>query len=216
MSQTNKYQNGKIYTIRCKTDDKLIYVGSTIQPLYKRFWEHKKKCFDETQPHYTKYLYRTIREMNNINDWYIELYETFSCNSKEELHKREGEIIRELGNLNTKIEGRTDKEYYEDNKERYKEKYAQNKEIYLNRVKIYRENNKEKVQEQSKRKYEKHKEAYLQKQKEYRENNKDRIKERDSEKIICECGCEVRKDGLRRHIKTQKHIQHSKGDESKS
>ena len=33
----NKYQNGKIYTIRNKNDDNLIYVGSTVQPLHKHF-----------------------------------------------------------------------------------------------------------------------------------------------------------------------------------
>ena len=33
---SDKYKNGKIYTIRCKNDDSLIYVGSTVQPLFKR------------------------------------------------------------------------------------------------------------------------------------------------------------------------------------
>ncbi len=33
---SDKYKNGKIYTIRHKNDDSLIYVGSTIQPLFKR------------------------------------------------------------------------------------------------------------------------------------------------------------------------------------
>ncbi len=28
---SDKYKNGKIYTIRCKNDDTLTYVGSTIQ-----------------------------------------------------------------------------------------------------------------------------------------------------------------------------------------
>ena len=40
----NKYHNGKIYTIRNKNDDTLItliYVGSTIQPLYKRLCINK-------------------------------------------------------------------------------------------------------------------------------------------------------------------------------
>ena len=37
---SDKYKNGKIYTIRYKNDDSLIYVGSTIQPLFKRWFEH--------------------------------------------------------------------------------------------------------------------------------------------------------------------------------
>ena len=35
------YTKGKIYTIRCRTDDTLIYVGSTIQPLSVRLGGHK-------------------------------------------------------------------------------------------------------------------------------------------------------------------------------
>ena len=38
----NKYKNGKIYTIRYTNDDTLTYVGSTTQPLYKMFMDHKK------------------------------------------------------------------------------------------------------------------------------------------------------------------------------
>ncbi len=43
----NRYKNAKIYTIRYRNDESLIYVGSTIQPLYKRFHEHKSKCLNE-------------------------------------------------------------------------------------------------------------------------------------------------------------------------
>ena len=34
---SDNYKNGKIYTVRCKNDNSLIYVGSTIQPLFKRW-----------------------------------------------------------------------------------------------------------------------------------------------------------------------------------
>ena len=34
------FSQGKIYTLRCKTDDTLIYVGSTIQELKVRFSGH--------------------------------------------------------------------------------------------------------------------------------------------------------------------------------
>ena len=36
-----RYKRGKIYTIRCKYDDSLIYVGSTIQPLSVRMGAHR-------------------------------------------------------------------------------------------------------------------------------------------------------------------------------
>ena len=36
------YQNGKIYTIRNKIDPDLIYVGSTVNSLTRRWYNHKQ------------------------------------------------------------------------------------------------------------------------------------------------------------------------------
>ena len=91
---SDKYKNGKIYTIRYKNDDSLIYVGSTVQPLFKRWHQHKKNLNNEKCNNIL--LYQKIRE-TNIDDWYIELHEDITCESKEQLNQREGEIIRELG-----------------------------------------------------------------------------------------------------------------------
>jgi hypothetical protein len=44
---SDKYKNGKIYTIRYKNDDSLIYVGSTVQPLFKRWHQHKSNVNNE-------------------------------------------------------------------------------------------------------------------------------------------------------------------------
>ena len=103
------YQQGKIYTIRCRTDDTLIYVGSTIQPLYKRLYEHKNRCIKDKH----LLIYKTIN--NDWDNWYMELYELYPCNSKEELHKKEGEIIRTIATLNMNIAGRTLQEWRNDN-----------------------------------------------------------------------------------------------------
>ena len=49
--QKNMYANGKIYTIRSHQTDK-YYIGSTTQPLSKRFYQHKqlyKRFFKHTQ-----------------------------------------------------------------------------------------------------------------------------------------------------------------------
>ena len=51
----DKYKNGKIYTIRYKNDDSLIYVGSTVQPLYKRFSSHKSDSRDPKKENYLLY-----------------------------------------------------------------------------------------------------------------------------------------------------------------
>jgi hypothetical protein len=39
-------------------------------------------------------------ENNDWTDWYIELYEKYPCNDRQELHKREGQVIREIGTIN--------------------------------------------------------------------------------------------------------------------
>ena len=125
------YQQGKIYTIRCKTDNNLIYVGSTVNTLIRRWYNHKQ----DTDRRNSK-INRTMKEMG-IENFYIELYELYPCNSKIELEKREGEIIRLIGTLNEKVAGRDKHEYYIENIDKIKP----------NRDKYYAEN-KEKIREQ--------------------------------------------------------------------
>jgi hypothetical protein len=160
----NRYKNGKIYTIRYRNDDSLIYVGSTTQPLYKRFHGHKISCLNEKSKEYNKTLYVKIRETNNINDWYFELYEDYPTTNKENLLKREGEVIREIGTLNKVISGRTNKEYYEDNKDKIKEKdkkyYDSNKDKVLVRHKEYRDDNIDKIKEIQKKYYNENKDKF--------------------------------------------------------
>ena len=112
------YQQGKIYTIRCRTDDTLVYVGSTIQPLYKRFDSHKRSS--KTEKCKTMPLYRMVNE--DWNNWYIELYEVCPCENREQLCKKEGEVIRLIGNINVRIAGRTSQEYMKEWEEKNKEK----------------------------------------------------------------------------------------------
>ena len=108
------YKNGKIYVLRShQTED--IYIGSTTTKLSKRFNYHKndfKKWKNETQNYISSY------ELMKYDDVYIELLQGYSCENKMELRKREGEFIRSMKCVNKKIEGRTDKEYRADNKEK--------------------------------------------------------------------------------------------------
>jgi hypothetical protein len=192
------YNKGKIYTIRCRTDETLIYVGSTIQPLSVRIGGHKNSSKDVKYSN--RLLYKTIN--NNWDDWYIELYEDYPCENKEQLCKREGEIIREIGTLNVVINGRTRQEYYENNKDKlldyHKEYYENNKDKLLDYDKIYRNENKDKLLNY-------HKDYH----KEYYENNKEKYKEyynNKKEQITCECGCILTKSSLLSHKKSLKHL----------
>jgi hypothetical protein len=198
-----KYQQGKIYTIRCLTDNTLIYVGSTTQPLYKRLADHKSYNKTETN----RLIYKTIN--NDWDNWYIELHSLYPCSCKEELCRREGEIIREIGTLNMDIAGRTKKEWREDNillvSVKDKEKYEKNKDKILEQKKEYYENNKDGVLKKNKNYRINNKDKILEHKKEYYENNKNKILKQHKEKIICECGCIITKCDIAKHRRTQKH-----------
>ena len=60
MTSEERYKNGKIYTIRYRGDDSLVYVGSTCLPLYKRWYSHKSSCFGEKTTNYNKSLYKKM------------------------------------------------------------------------------------------------------------------------------------------------------------
>lgn len=140
MSEFNKYSNASIYTIRCRTDDSLIYVGSTVSPIHKRLCSHKANCKNGKPGS----LYKHIID-NDWSDWYLELYERFPCNNRDELCKREGEVIREIGTINKNIAGRSNKEsakeWRENNPEHNKLWRGNNHEHYLALLKKWRENN---------------------------------------------------------------------------
>jgi hypothetical protein len=149
------YQDGKIYTIRCRTDNTLIYVGSTTTTLPRRIAEHRYASVSNNN----RKLYQSVN--NDWENWYIELYEVFPCENKQELNKREGEIIREIGTLNCEIAGRTNKEWKQENPDKLKlnaQRYHQNhREERLEVSRQYNINNNEARKEYKKKYREEHK-----------------------------------------------------------
>jgi hypothetical protein len=114
---TNKYQRGKIYTIRSHLTEQ-IYIGSTCEPtLAKRMSGHRGsfKQFQQTGD-----LPKSSHIIIQFGDAYIELLENFSCNTRDELHRREGHHIRNNNCVNKVIAGRTHQEYIIDNSVRIK------------------------------------------------------------------------------------------------
>ena len=152
------YANGKIYTIRSFQTDK-FYIGSTTSTLTKRLSGHKAG--------YKKERPCASSEIIKYGDAYIELLEDFPCFKRDQLCKREGQLIREHKDncVNKCIAGRTIKEYREDNKERI---IQQNKTRCLK----YYETNKERVLEQQKQYYEDNREHRLEYQREYKQRKK--------------------------------------------
>ena len=112
------YANSKIYVIR-NTINNMVYVGSTTQPLSRRMVEHRSR-FNKKSFSFKK-LYVAFGDIG-IEHFYIELLTDFPCERKEQLLKREGEVIRELDSYkngyNCVIAGKTKTEWNNDNKEK--------------------------------------------------------------------------------------------------
>lgn len=93
---------GKIYKISSVIGD-CCYVGSTTQSLQKRFRQHKS--------YYRRNIYATSKYVLQYEDAEIHLILNYQCNNVNELRLKEGEYIRNLNCVNTRIEGRTRQEY---------------------------------------------------------------------------------------------------------
>ena len=149
------YKLGKIYQIWSPNTDK-VYIGSTTQPLHKRFSQHNKGLTGK------KYVYS--RKVLECGDACIELIEEYPCANKSELNRREGQVMRGYDNrVNRNIAGRTTAEWRADNKER---KAAQDRERYLRE--------KEHVLAQNRERYLRKKEHIAAQPKEYQEDVKAR------------------------------------------
>ena len=72
--------------------------------------------------------------------------------------------------------------------------------------KAYREANKEKIAQKDKEYAQNNKDRIKEYQTEYR--NRPEVKERSKIKVMCACGCEIRKDGMRQHLKNYWHTNH--------
>ena len=192
----NKYHKGKIYTIRSYQTDK-YYIGSTCDALHKRLYRHR---IDYKNYLNDKYNFVSSFDIIKYEDHYIELLEDCKCETRNELTKKEGDLIRKYKDevVNCRIEGRTRKEHYEDNKDELKE-YR----------KEYRKDNKDKIQEQRKKHYEDNKDKIKECQKEYYEENKDKYKQQYTKLYDCECGkTKIQWGNKASHIKSKFHLDH--------
>ena len=193
MPLTNiNYSNTIIYKLCCRDlNITEIYVGHTTD-FRKRKWCHKASCNNETNKKYNINVYQYIRENGGWNNWDMIEIERFEAIDGNDASKRERYWFETLkASLNSKIPSRTQIEWRKDNKE-----------ILLEKQKKYIETRKEITAEKQKKYKDDNKKIVLEKQKEYYEKNKHII----NKKVKCECGQEVCKSVLNRHMKTKKHI----------
>jgi hypothetical protein len=177
---TKNFSNGKIYIIRNIIND-LIYIGSTCQLLSKRMSEHRRSINKKSCQKMK--LYILMRELGTAS-FYIELLEEHACTNGEQLRKKEGMLIREhVPALNSRIEGRTNKEYINDNKDtltaKAKEHYTLNADSINERRRQSREINADSINERRRQLHKINPYARKEQQKRYYEKNKDKLQEQN-------------------------------------
>jgi hypothetical protein len=85
---------GNIYKIVSDSTDK-IYIGSTVKSLEERLEEHEND-YELWFNKEFKSGYISSFEILKYEDAYIELLEEYPCENKQQLFKREGEMITTL------------------------------------------------------------------------------------------------------------------------
>jgi len=156
--------------------DTEIYIGSTCKSLAVRKAKHKY-CAKQNI-HQNVYSHLNQVGWDNVH---IILIENYPCDNIDQLRARERYWIEELKpSLNKKLPLRTDKEWRAQNIDKVKQNDHQ---YYLE--------NKNTIKERAKQ---------------YHEENIEKIKEYYKQKVKCECGCDVLKSYMTRHIKTRKHL----------
>lgn len=185
----NKYQSGKIYCIRNSIDDD-IYIGSTCTPLSQRMVKHRSEA--KRRPNVMP-LYAKMNE-HGIEHFYIELLEDCPCETKEQLNKREGELIRQLGGLNKRIAGRDHKEWYNDNLEHRKKYLEENRERLLQKHREYNEKHREEIRVKDKARYDANKKEIYERAKAWKTINHE-----------CPCGGSYNNSHKSTHMKSKRH-----------
>jgi hypothetical protein len=95
----------------------LCHIGSTVEKLHVRMVRHRShyKSYLKGQHNYVS-LFKIFDEYG-VDNCKIYLIENYPCQSKEELTAREGEHQKNTECVNKRMEGRTMKQWCQDNKE---------------------------------------------------------------------------------------------------
>lgn len=137
MRKQSNFQEGKVYKIVSDVVPD-IYIGSTTETLSARLSKHKHSYKQYLDGKYHKITsHEIIRADPNCR---IELLEHYPCTSREELLRRECHYVRMYNGIcvNKRMPGRTQKQYYQENKIRILTKnaqyYADNREKILEKL----------------------------------------------------------------------------------
>lgn len=180
------YGKGIIYKL-CSKDPNITecYVGSTCS-FARRKSQHKNTCNTENGKQYTLNLYVFIRETGGWDNWDMIQIEQYEAKDKRDLETRERYHIEMLkSQLNSKIPGRSHKEYRTDNIDKIKAHkkmyYIENAEKINEKSKIYRTENIEKIRQQEKEYYIENSDDIKKKRRLYRSENLEKVRQQEKE-----------------------------------
>ena len=114
------YSKSFIYKLCCKNPTiEEIYIGSTTNKKTRK-GTHKSDCKNINKKSYNNYKYQFIRDNGGFENWDMIMIEEYSCNSKNELEKRERYWCDELKPILNSIRPQVT---IEENKIRVKKNY---------------------------------------------------------------------------------------------
>jgi hypothetical protein len=183
------YKLGHIYKIICKLDSSFVYIGSTFDEIRKRWYKHRNE-YKIKNGSMSIHKYFDKYEIDNFKIIHIKSYLCYREHNRDFKHLHAYETLW----IN-------------------KTKNCCNAKLPFNPIKflLLKENQKQWNinNKDSKREWaNKNKEKKNLCNKKYRDKNKEIIKKkyRDKKEIIkCECGCEIIKSSLLKHLKSKKH-----------
>jgi hypothetical protein len=197
------YPNGKIYKIEAHNGEEGdTYIGSTCnQHLSQRMQHHRYgyKYWKDGKLNYITAF--SIFDKYGVDNCVIILMENCPCNTINELYSREAFHIKSMKCVNKHIPLRTQKEYYEDNKEKMdkylKQYYIDNRDRrieYGNQYNIdnrdrrieYKKNHREQTNKNARKRY-------------------DINKEKIENKFVCDCGKEINVKNRAKHLNSKQH-----------
>ena len=164
------FSDGLIYSIVCKTDETLLYIGSTTN-FRQRKNMHKSVCNNEHSKTHNLQVYVMIRANGGWDSFEMKPVKEFPCESKIQLVIEEERIRKEMkANLNTRKAYVSPEELTEYNKKYYeanaaklnedKKKYNQENSAKIAEYqKQYQEANRAKINERQKKRYQERKNA---------------------------------------------------------
>lgn len=195
-------KTGRVYKIIANTGDD-VYVGSTFNTLKDRMKKHRSCYAEWKKGKGGKFAVYDMFEKYGVDHCKMVLIKEYQVVAETIRDKKHLSVYEQLWINKTNCINIQNSFQI---KHLYDKKYRkENREIVNERKRIYKQNNQEKVRAQDAAYRENNREKCRESNKNYYMRNRDKILQKEREKVLCECGSELRKSDMSKHIKTKKH-----------